>query len=273
MADFTNIPTGLNVPSQIPLNIKEYVLNEAELSNLGTANNKAFTYHDQMKVVCIEEKKEYLWREPVLNEQNTGLLDEDFTYPMDTPPTFGIDYAGRSFNFFEVLPEAIDLNILNVGPGAKLYVDNELFVDESKKIRTLTKTGDLIKITEKPEEVELSIDEEALIALIPPAGDCINLQKKITEDYTLTDADDKYTIFVENGLDKVFITIPLGLKPNFFCVFLQQGPGEVMFTNDMGVTVLTPIGYYIKGQYYWAHLEKVENQEVYHLLATVNPIE
>ena len=85
--------------------------------------------------------------------------------------------------------------------------------------------------------------------------------------------DDKHTIFIDNGSDKVFITIPLGLKPNFFCVFLQQGTGEVMFINDVGVTVFTPIGYYIKGQYYWAHLEKVENQEVYHLLATVNPIE
>ena len=78
MADYTNIPTGLKVPSQIPLNTKEYVKNEAELANLGLDDNKAFTYHDQLEVVCIEEKKTYLWREVELGEENTGLVTEDF---------------------------------------------------------------------------------------------------------------------------------------------------------------------------------------------------
>ena len=39
--DFNNIPLGLNVPTQIPLNIKEYVANEVTLAFLGSGNNLA----------------------------------------------------------------------------------------------------------------------------------------------------------------------------------------------------------------------------------------
>ena len=148
----------------------------------------------------------------------------------------------------------------NVGTGIGVFDSIENGADEIKfKYKTLTSSDSSVILTENTTTIDLK-------SIGGASSD--NLQKIILTDYTLSDVDDKHTIFIDNGSDKVFITIPLGLKPNFFCVFLQQGTGEVMFTNDVGVTVFTPIGYYIKGQYYWAHLEKVQSQEVYHLLAT-----
>ena len=153
----------------------------------------------------------------------------------------------------------------NVGAGVGIFNTIEEGTDEIKiKAKTLVSSDSSVQVTENATTIDLKSTG---------GGTSINLQKIILTDYTLSDVDDKHTIFIDNGSDKVFITIPLGLKPNFFCVFLQQGTGEVMFTNDVGVTIFTPIGYYIKGQYYWAHLEKVESQELYHLLATVNPLE
>ena len=153
----------------------------------------------------------------------------------------------------------------NVGTGIGVFDSIENGADEIKfKYKTLTSSDSSVILTENTTTIDLKSAGGA-------SSD--NLQKIISTDYTLSDIDDKHTIFINNGVNKVFITIPIGLKPNFFCVFLQQGTGEVMFTNDEGVTIFTPIGYYIKGQYYWAHLEKVESQELYHLLATVNPLE
>ena len=267
--DYTNIPTGLKVPSQIPLNTKEYVKNEAELANLGLDDNKAFTYHDQLEVVCIEEKKTYLWREVELGEENTGLVTEDFTYPIGSPNAYGIPYAGRKFNFFEVVYATGSSDLVNVGNGQKIYVDNELYTGQDK-LRTITKTGSLINITSSSTEINITVDEAALQALIDNGPG--NLQKIITSDYTLTNEDDKHTIFIENGVTEVLITVPEGLSDNFFCAFYQLGDGTVQISQDIMVgspLIFTPIGKYIKGKYYWAHLEKVEGREEYGLLATV----
>lgn len=102
--DYSNIPTGLKIPSQIPLDIKGYVLNEATLAYLGVDDNLAFTYHDGLRVVCIEEKTIYEWREVQSGEENTGLIPVDFTYPSNLPETYGINYSDRTFNFFQITP-------------------------------------------------------------------------------------------------------------------------------------------------------------------------
>lgn len=102
MSDFTNIPTGLKITSQIPLNSKEWVQNEATLAYLGVDNNLAYTYHDQLIVNCLEEKSKYIWREVQPGEENTGLIPLDFIYPLDYPESFTINYAGRKFNFFKI---------------------------------------------------------------------------------------------------------------------------------------------------------------------------
>jgi len=99
--DFTNIPTGLKITSQIPLDIKGYALNEATLAYLGVDNNLAFTYHEGLRVICIEEKIIYEWREVKPGEENTGLVPIDFTYPTNLENIYGINYSGRKFNFFK----------------------------------------------------------------------------------------------------------------------------------------------------------------------------
>ena len=78
MADFSNIPTGLKINSQIPLDIKGYALNEATLAYLGVDNNLAFTYHDGIEILCLNEKTLYKWREVQPGEENTGLIPLDF---------------------------------------------------------------------------------------------------------------------------------------------------------------------------------------------------
>jgi hypothetical protein len=104
-----------------------------------------------------------------------------------------------------------------------------------------------------------------------PAGvdaSAVNLQKVITGNYTLTNADDKYTIFVNNGSSVVTILVPAGLNNNFECGFIQEGTGEVIFEGITGsaVTIYTAVGFKIKGQYYQVLLEKKMATENFYLL-------
>lgn len=115
--DYSNIPTGLKINSQIPLDVKGYALNEATLAYLGLDDNLAFTYHEGLRVVCIEERKVYEWREVGVGEENTGLVAVDFTYPIDLPEVYGIDYSGRVFNFFlvdQITPETLEDYVLEL---------------------------------------------------------------------------------------------------------------------------------------------------------------
>jgi hypothetical protein len=106
--DYTNIPTGLKIQSQIPLDTKAFVKSEIEISTLGVDDNLAFTYHEGLQILCIEEKRIYEWREVQPGEENTGLLTLDFTYPSNLPDSYGIDYSNRTFNFFQVTPISIE---------------------------------------------------------------------------------------------------------------------------------------------------------------------
>lgn len=100
--NYTNIPTGLKITTQIPLNVKEWCKNETTLAYLGENDNLAYTYHDQMIITCLEEQTKYIWREVLPGEENTGLIPLDFIYPLDYPESFTINYAGRKFNFFKI---------------------------------------------------------------------------------------------------------------------------------------------------------------------------
>ena len=94
-----DIPKGLNVPKQVRLDSITSIQNENTLKNLGSGNNLAFKYYEGLKVYCKDEKKEYIWRQVVGSE--TGLLTTHFVYPT-YPSIDGIDYSGKSFNFFLV---------------------------------------------------------------------------------------------------------------------------------------------------------------------------
>jgi len=94
-----NIPLGLKTQTQIPLDVKEYSINESTLSNLGQNNQLAYTYVKGLIVYCIEEGTRWEWKEVESGLENTGLISEDFTYPSGHI-AFGINYSEKSFNFF-----------------------------------------------------------------------------------------------------------------------------------------------------------------------------
>lgn len=100
MSNFVNIPLGLKTTTQIPLNTKEFAGSEALLKDLGLNDNLAFTYHKDLEVTCLAEGTKWKWREVEIGEENTGLLDIDFTYPPDLI-AFGIDYSNKKYNFFK----------------------------------------------------------------------------------------------------------------------------------------------------------------------------
>ena len=92
-----DIPTGLRVPAQIPLDAKEYKLSEADLANLGPSNNLAYTYFKGMTAYCAQEQTRWEWREKGVGE--VGLIVVDFVYPAGLV-IFGINYSNKIYNFF-----------------------------------------------------------------------------------------------------------------------------------------------------------------------------
>ena len=93
-----------------------------------------------------------------------------------------------------------------------------------------------------------------------------NLQKTITGDYLLTDTDNNYVIFIDNGATAVSIEIPsTGLREKFNVGFYQLGTGDVAIVEALGVSILNPIGNKIKGQKWWAYLERFVATQTYAL--------
>lgn len=94
-----DILNSLSTNTQIPLDGKRYFKTLATLSDLGASDHLAFKYYEYMIVQCVENGKQYVWRElESLNEQ--GLLLQAFEYPANSIVN-GIDYSNRFFNFFE----------------------------------------------------------------------------------------------------------------------------------------------------------------------------
>lgn len=149
MSTVNNIPTGLLVPAQVPLDAKLYIANEASLMNLGTANNLAYTYYEGMIVYCVAEKRRYEWREGTVGE--VGLLPSGFTYPSPLVIN-GITYSGRTFNFFIVLQ---NVNITNVGSGVAYYKGFNIPAN-AHQFRTFTSTG--LNITTSLSNNEVNIE-------------------------------------------------------------------------------------------------------------------
>ena len=94
-----DVPKGFNVPKQVRLDSITGIQNEENLKDLGPGNNLTFKYYEGLKIYCKDEKTEYVWREVIGSE--TGLLTTHFVYPTYSPVD-GINYSGKSFNFFEI---------------------------------------------------------------------------------------------------------------------------------------------------------------------------
>lgn len=90
-----------------------------------------------------------------------------------------------------------------------------------------------------------------------------NKQKVITATYVLTDADNDYTIFVNNGATAISISLGAITIPNFNVGFIQEGSADVTFT---GTGLGNPIGFKLKGQGYQAYIERKLATSTYYLL-------
>lgn len=110
----------------------------------------------------------------------------------------------------------------------------------------------------------------------PYRVDLFNLQKTInTFPYTLLSGDDKYTIFVDNRASNVVINVPDALVDNFSAVFIQEGIGSVTVQATGTATLSYPsttLQNIVKGQYYWAMIEKKLTTDTYYLLGSLLPI-
>jgi len=92
-----------------------------------------------------------------------------------------------------------------------------------------------------------------------------NLQRTITGSATILETDNNSTIIINNGATNINITVPTGLSTKFAVGFIQQGTGDVTFVES-GTTINSPLDYLkIKGENFWAYLEKVGSTEVFQL--------
>lgn len=95
-----------------------------------------------------------------------------------------------------------------------------------------------------------------------------NLQGTISVfPYTLLNSDDKKTLFINNGPSDVVINVPASLPSNFSVAFIQKGTGDVTF-NPVSVTLNSAVGFKIKGQNYWALIEKELGTNTYYLIGS-----
>lgn len=144
----------------------------------------------------------------------------------------------------ETIP-TIENTFLSVGDlGQDVYKGLNGTVHEIRKIKSST--------------LDVTVDNDS-IKIEAVANTDVNLQKTInTFPYVLTDADDTYTIFVDNSATNVVINVPDTLVQGFACVFIQKGTGTVTITETGTAVIFQPstLQKVIKGTYFWALLEK-----------------
>lgn len=88
---------SLSTAGQFPLDSKLRFKKLVDLKENITINS--FKYYEDMIVQCLENHKQYIWREKLDTEQ--GVLPIDFIYPDNTIAN-GINYSNRTFNFYEL---------------------------------------------------------------------------------------------------------------------------------------------------------------------------
>lgn len=152
------------------------------------------------------------------------------------------------------------IDATSVGTGESIIKEIDILTNPDKvdiKHKSLKSTNNSIVVTGSTEEINIETN---------------NLQKVITYPtdftlgvYTLSNDDNKYTIFIDNGANAVSIDVPTGLSANFEAGFIQKGTADVTFTAT-GTTVNNPIGLKSKGQFYQTFIEKELATEVYYLL-------
>lgn len=221
MSTVNNIPTGLLVPAQVPLDAKLYIADEASLMNLGIASNLAYTYYEGMIVYCVAEKRRYEWREGAVGE--VGLLPTGFTYPSPLVVN-GIDYSNRTFNFFLVIQ---NMNITNVGTGVACYKGFNVPTN-AHQFKTFTSTGFLIT-TSTLNEINLETKPGVNLSGGAEVYKGVNTTSKVHEFRTLKSINPAITI--------TQVGDEIRFNASFYNTIIQAGSGINVTGNG---TALNP---------------------------------
>lgn len=239
MADFSNIPTGLKINSQIPLDVKGYALNEATLAYLGVDDNLAFTYHEGIRIVCIQERTLYEWREVQTGEENTGLVPVDYTYPSDLEDVYGINYSDRTFNFFlvaQITPETLEDYVLQIDlpqyTAVNIAIDGGPLngqVDYGTIYENTVTNGNdksfLFSGIAVPKNTAIALSPYSYTVGIGPE----NVRKaNLIEFEPFTDEENKYAVLTGNGS----LDIPFSIEPKNYQKEISIFPYEVSNLDD-----------------------------------------
>ena len=199
MPDFNDIPTGLRVPSQIPLDVKEYFATLADLINLGADNNKAFTYYKGFRAYCVETDKIYIWKE-VEPELGDGELPIPFTYPNGVE-TYGVDYSNKTYNFYV---KAETLDIVSIGNGVPIYKGYNVGMNRHE---VLSATSNSILITQNENEINFELPSVGAEGSIPSL--------RANQDFSPTYQDFisyYYNVYLVNGGTPLTAGVPFNYK-------------------------------------------------------------
>jgi hypothetical protein len=211
-----NIPTGLLVPAQVPLDAKLYIADEASLINLGIASNLAYTYYEGMIVYCVAEKRRYEWREGAVGE--VGLLPTGFTYPSPLVVN-GVTYSNKTFNFFYVLQ---NMNMVNVGVGAPWYKGVDILTN-AHQFRTFTSVGLIVSITTSLNELNIESKPGVNVGTGAGAYKGVNATSKLHEFRTFKSMNPAISI-AQVGDEIQF-------NATFYNTLIQAGTGITVTGN------------------------------------------
>lgn len=273
-----NVGTGLGLYKGIDVlgrrEIKSLITTSDILTLTANTNDITFSIDEEVLNTFIEENQKTYSADNV----GTGVeIYKDSTIVGDN----------TQFNFRSLTSSGGSVLITQEVDSINIEVDVEpqsVVLQEGTNV-TITGTG-----TDLDPYVISSTDNDTIITLqngvtttvngdgvvTPYSVEVENLQKTInTFPYTLTNSDDKYTLFVANGVDDIVINVPDSLVDNFSVVFIQEGTGSVTIQQSGTATLLYPsttLQNIIKGQHYWAMVEKKLSTNTYYLLGSLLPI-
>lgn len=244
-----DILSSFNFLTQGPLDYKNYFNTDNDLKTF-IENNGVFSFYEGQIIYVRETNKFWQWMDMSLYPQEIPFLTLSYTYP---PNYTNEIYANRSFGFFDAM--------LNIPTGLDGEDGNEI------ELRVDSGFIQWRYITTPSSSWVNLIALNTLEGPIGPQGEnADNLQKTITTNYTLLESDNNHTMVVNNGGSNINIIVPTGLSENWCVGFIQKGTGDVSIVADSGVTVLSSLGFKIKGQYNHAYLEKEGNTNTFYLI-------
>lgn len=156
---YNDIPVGLRVPSNLPLDAKLWAKSRVELESLGTDNNLAYTYYKGLRIYCADEKEIYEWMPVTEGGTLPKLLDDDFTYPAGYVVN-GVNYAGVAYNLFKI-PQAWDTDVLgieNIGDGSGVWKE---LSGSTHKLRSIS--SEVVQLDTEDNQITGEITTETVI--------------------------------------------------------------------------------------------------------------